>query len=287
MTTAFIFSAAFLVGGIEGFSPMITQRIFHQREFGGTVMQAFSRRDILQSSITGTIVGATLFRGPKDVLAADPFNKNKPDRAEGLEDNFWTRADRGTGGEINGVAPPPTSRDKDGSVQVSLQAPGSDDIDDRIGSNSVAVTFTSPWKQKRGSVAAYGDASKNQDAFVALRGLPKSTATAPNAASLLKQEVVLEAVLGRDSRFGAYGAPTNVKVLSDKSADADGLRILDVSFTTQGAQLEVDKHVLIGCRVVKAGASPVLALVVAGSSKAKWGESQEDAKTIVESFKAM
>jgi len=137
------------------------------------------------------------------------------------------------------------------------------------------------------SVAAYGDASKNQDAFVALRGLPKSTATAPNAASLLKQEVVLEAVLGRDSRFGAYGAPTNVKVLSDKSADADGLRILDVSFTTQGAQLEVDKHVLIGCRVVKAGASPVLALVVAGSSKAKWGESQEDAKTIVESFKAM
>jgi len=186
----------------------------------------------------------------------------------GKEDNWLTRMDRSSSeGRNGGVAPPEAVYDKsDGSVKAMVQNP--------FGGPPSSVSFVSPWKPKKSSVLNFGSAEKNQDAFVAV-------ARATADVDKMSQAELLDSFLGRDSRFGTYGAPTNIKVRSD--ATDGGLRTLDVSFTAQGAQLEVDKRVIAGARVSESGA---LVLLVAGSSKAKWAESEADARGMVASFKA-
>ena len=139
------------------------------------------------------------------------------------------------------------------------------------------------WQEKRNSVLSFGEQSRGTDAFVALS---KDGAAGPSAAAM-PQAALLEVLLGRDSRYATYGAPSNIKVWAD-GPGRGGARVLEVSFTAQGPQLEVDRRVCAAFQALPAGGSGggVVALLVAGSSKAKWPEAADDARAMAASFEA-
>jgi len=232
-----------------------------------------TRRDFMHAAAASFLAAAAAALAPAGAVADDDPN------------SFLSRMDRGsTDGMNRGVAPPSSVRNKDdGRVFATLTPPFQPGY-------AVQVAFVSPWKEKKSSVMNFGDTAKTQDAFVALSALP----AAPAAVDALPQDVLLEALLGKDTRFGTYGSAGNIKVRSDTTApgtDGTPLRILDVSFTSQGAQLEVDKRVQVAARVVLppsggGGGPATLALLVSGTSKGKYADSEADVKQMTTTFVA-
>eukprot|EP00617_Octactis_speculum_P019347 CAMPEP_0185769572 /NCGR_PEP_ID=MMETSP1174-20130828/54780_1 /TAXON_ID=35687 /ORGANISM="Dictyocha speculum, Strain CCMP1381" /LENGTH=179 /DNA_ID=CAMNT_0028454689 /DNA_START=373 /DNA_END=912 /DNA_ORIENTATION=+ len=151
-----------------------------------------------------------------------------------------------------------------GTVNARLNVPS--------GSPQVAVTFTSPWNEKKGSVLEFTNGVGN--AFVSAKQLETKSSTM--AAKDLPASTVLDFLFDKTSKFATYGAPVNIKINAD-STNPDGLRTLDVSFTASGPSLTVDRRIAVGLRTIGRDA----VLVVAGAPKSKWTESQEDASSLV------
>lgn len=237
----------------------------------GTAMDR--RGFVLQTAALSAAAAAAL--APTGAFASDDPN------------DFFSRMERGSSeGNNRGVAPPSSVRNKDdGRVFATLTPPFQ-------AGYAVQVAFVSPWKEKKSSVMNFGDTAKTQDAFVALSPLDKKAGGDKDSIEAVPQDVVLEALLGKDTRFGTYGSAGNIKVRGDATSsgpDGSPLRLLDVSFTSQGAQLEVDKRVAVAARLVKptnAGGVTTLALLIAGTSKAKWADSEADVKQMTSTFVA-
>jgi hypothetical protein len=89
---------------------------------------------------------------------------------------------------------------------------------------------------------------------------------------------------GRDPRYGTYGSASNVKVWSDAVVGRGGrTRVLEVSFTAQGASLEVDRRVAAAFALPAPG---LVAVLVAGAPKAKWADAADEARAMAASFQA-
>ena len=200
----------------------------------------------------------------------------------------------------NGSAPPTSGMVKPkglagGKVGVTLKSPTSE---------LVEVGFTSPWvsrrgeansaaeriepnacahhpahqNEKKGQVLAFGDSKLSQDAFLALAPLK-----AKGAAGSLSKDAVLDLVVGSGSKLGG-SSPFNIKVVEDSAGALDGgkLRDLDITCSLQATNIEVAKRVAVGIRTE--GSTAVL--LIAGTNKAKWAESADEAKAMVSSLTA-
>lgn len=188
----------------------------------------------------------------------------------------FARMDRGSASERGtnaGPPPPPTmTRNKKGAggtVNAVLNAPS--------GSGRVAITFDSPWNEKKNAVLEYGDKESRGDAFVTARAL---TAKKAVAVGDVTQKEVLDILFDKESKFATYGPPVNIKINADSSSA--GLRQLDISFTAQGPSLTVDRRILCGLRTV----GPDAYAVVAGAPKIKFSEAAADAQKLVSSLGA-
>jgi len=199
-------------------------------------------------------------------------------------DSWLDRMDRGSSdGKNRGVEPPPPSRSKaDGKVAASVSSP--------LGpaAKPVQVAFVSPWKEKKGGVLNFGDSKRGTDAFVALAVVAPAAAKSldpKGGVASVPQAVLLEAMLGRDTRYGTYGSASNVKVWRDAAVGNSGqqTRVLEVSFTAQGANLEVDRRVAAAFALPAPG---LVAVLVAGAPKAKWADAAADANAMAASFQA-
>lgn len=74
-----------------------------------------------------------------------------------------------------------------------------------------------------------------------------------------------------------------MKVWSDTAGNDSGTRVLEVSFTAQGANLEVDRRVAAAFSVPQ---PELVAVLAAGAPKGKWADVADDAKSMAASFKS-
>ena len=120
--------------------------------------------------------------------------------------------------------------------------------------------------------------TKGDGAFLQVARLPdgKTLADVGNA-------VLTKAVFSTEGRFGAYGAATDVKVLSSSEKDAP-TRLLDVSFAALSpGQTEVPRRALVAA-VQPEGSADVVMLV--GSSTANaWKKAEPSMRAMAGSFR--
>jgi len=123
-------------------------------------------------------------------------------------------------------------RDSDTSPRLVTAAGGSDEIlaYELVGPDGTIalVNFEAPWPllQSPGQIEAR-DLQQPESAFVQVADLPKGATSAESLAASFYGE----AVLGSEGKFGAYGAPFDVKIKRLKT-NADGTTISLASFTT-------------------------------------------------------
>ncbi|KAJ1455933.1 hypothetical protein M885DRAFT_616758 [Pelagophyceae sp. CCMP2097] len=95
---------------------------------------------------------------------------------------------------------------------------------------------------------------------------------------------ITDTILARAGRYGAFGSPTDVRVVSDET-DAKGLRLLEVSFaavTPGGA--DAPRRAVVAATT--ALGSPDLVLLVASSSQQRWTAGGRDVlRSTAETFR--
>lgn len=173
----------------------------------------------------------------------------------------------------------PPARGKDGQVTAEIES-----TDGRI----IASSFLSPtWKLVDG--AAYDvevrDRQNGEGCYLQMvDGKNKNLASLPASYFTSK-------VLSSGGRFGAYGAPVGLKVLSDQMGSDGASRILEFSFSSLSpTYVETPRHAVISATVPKgkgeAAAQDIL-MVVGSASQARWKKGA-DAQLVaaVQSFRA-
>lgn len=92
------------------------------------------------------------------------------------------------------------------------------------------------------------------------------------------------AVFGTTGRYGAYGAPTDLKVLSDTGAESGSARKLEVAFTALSpSSAEVPRRCIVAA--TQPAGSSELVLLTAGTGAARWKKGGKEESTVaVESF---
>ena len=141
------------------------------------------------------------------------------------------------------------------------------------------VAYESPWRLAEGN---YNDVeTKSIDtgdtAFVQVM---------PGQGSLsgMKKSAFTDAILGSEGRYGAYGAPYNVKVLSDTKDESADSRTLEVSFTALGPMTEVDRRAIVTAKTAKG--SRDIVMLISGTQAARWKKGgKEDALGVTSSFR--
>lgn len=107
-------------------------------------------------------------------------------------------------------------------------------------------------------------------------------AALPSGASIgdVDDRFFTKSVLSTEGRFGAYGAPTDVKVLSSGKGSK---RLLDITFSALSpGQAEVPRRALIAA-VQPVGSSDVV-MLVSGSTLGQWKRSEPALRKMVSSF---
>lgn len=106
---------------------------------------------------------------------------------------------------------------------------------------------------------------KNTDssAFLQVAKLPDG-----KSISDVKDSFLTKAVFSTGGRFGAYGAPTDIKVVESQEKPGP-LRMLDVTFSTPSpGQLEVPRRAIISA--IQPKGSDNVVMLIGGSSPKKW-----------------
>mmetsp|Transcript_40806 Transcript_40806/g.67509 ORF Transcript_40806/g.67509 Transcript_40806/m.67509 type:complete len:311 (-) Transcript_40806:296-1228(-) len=124
------------------------------------------------------------------------------------------------------------------------------------------------------------DLGSGDSAFVVVRALPPALAAA--AAGDVPAALIKGAVFGKEGKFGAYGAPEDVKIKSDVTESATR-RSLRVSFSTYtpAMRLVLKESYITVCLV-----DSVLFILVASSSKARAKEAGPALAAAAASFRA-
>lgn len=178
------------------------------------------------------------------------------------------------------LANPPQRASSDGQVTAEIES-----TDGRI----IASSFLSPtWKLVDG--AAYDvevrDRQNGEGCYLQLvDGKNKNIASLP--ASFFTSKV-----LSSGGRFGAYGAPVSIKVLSDRMS-ADGLaRLLEFSFSSLSpTYVETPRHAVVSATMPRGAKEEKscddILMIVGSASQARWKKGADtQLLAAVESFKA-
>jgi len=125
--------------------------------------------------------------------------------------------------------------------------------------------------------------SKNQDgAFLQVAALPEGKSIGEVADSFFTKKV-----FSTEGRFGAYGAPTDIKVLStNKGAEEKnkGARLLELSFSALSpGGTEVARKALVASYQPE-GASDVV-MLVGGSTSGQWKKSEPALRAMAASYR--
>eukprot|EP00965_Chrysotila_dentata_P218884 6190823-Pleurochrysis_carterae.AAC.2 len=128
----------------------------------------------------------------------------------------------------------------------------------------VATTaFNCKWPLAEGG---YSDVeAKNRDGDAAFLQI----STLPEGQSLtgLPKKWFTQAILSLDGRYGAYGAPTDVKVLSDSAEN--GRRMLDISFTALSPGSAAIERRAVVSAMQPPGSKDVL-MLIGSTSASRW-----------------
>ena len=113
-------------------------------------------------------------------------------------------------------------------------------------------------------------------AFLQVASLPKDKMIADVSDSFFTK-----AVFSVEGRFGAYGTPTDVKVLkSDKGAK----RLLDISFSALSpGQTEVPRRAIVAA--IQPEGSTDVVMLVGGSTASQWKKSEGAMRKILQSYR--
>jgi hypothetical protein len=117
---------------------------------------------------------------------------------------------------------------------------------------------------------------KTQDgAFLQVAALPDGKSITDVADSFFTK-----AVFRADGRFGAYGAPTDIKVVASEGKDR---RLLEVNFSALSpGQTEVPRRTLVAA--VQPKDTTDVVMIVAGSTKSQWKKSEAALRSMASSF---
>jgi len=132
------------------------------------------------------------------------------------------------------------------------------------------ATFDTKWPLAEGGY--YDIEAKNREGDAAY--IQVGTLDAGESLAKLKASWFTKRICSVEGRYGAYGAPTDIKMIAD---EADGAaRKLELSFTTLSpGMLESSRHALVTA-MQPAGSSDVL-MIVASASVTRWKKAGAEA----------
>ena len=146
------------------------------------------------------------------------------------------------------------------------------------------VAATATFESRMGPVARgfyYDVEARNSklgdSAFVQVASLPAGGgADDADALAAVPASFFTRALFRPDGRFGAFGAPTDVRVVSDQFSSADGRRTLELSFAalSPGGN-EVPRRALVAAVAPPASGDAVM--LVVGATAGRWRSSGADA----------
>lgn len=133
------------------------------------------------------------------------------------------------------------------------------------------AAFDSPWPLSTGGYYdVEASTREGETAFLQVASLPKGTSIATAPASFISS-----ALFSVDGRYGAYGAPTDIKI-KEVAGDGNG-RSFDLSFTALTPSMnEVPRRGLV--RALQASGSNDVLLLMCSSSAARWKKSSAEAE---------
>ena len=144
------------------------------------------------------------------------------------------------------------------------------------------ASFQSAWPVARGMYYDVESRSKDGDsAFVTVAQLPAGSGSDLGS---VPASVFTSAIFSAANRFGAYGAPTDIRVLKSKAAPS-GQRILEVEFSALSPGLsEIPRRAIIAA--IKPEGSNDVVMLVAGSTASRWKRgAEEGARVAIDSFR--
>jgi len=144
------------------------------------------------------------------------------------------------------------------------------------GGVAATATFKSSYPLNRGMFYDVEVRSKAGDgAFLQVASLPEG-----KSIDDVSDKVITKAVFSTEGRFGAYGAPTDIKVLkSDKGKE----RLLELAFSALSpGQAEVPRRALVAA--VQPEGSSDMVLLVGGSTTAQWKKVEPEIRRMASSF---
>lgn len=145
------------------------------------------------------------------------------------------------------------------------------------GGVAATATFQAEYPLNRGMFYDVEVRSTSGDgAFMQVAALPDGKSLAD-----VGDKFLTKAVFSTEGRFGAYGAPTDIKVLKSESAK---MRLLDVSFSALSpGQTEVPRRTYIAA--VQPEGSTDVVMLVGGSTASSWKKCEPAMKSMASSFR--
>ena len=141
------------------------------------------------------------------------------------------------------------------------------------------ASFETPWFLQLGNYYDVEVRSKGGDcAFLVSKTPPQGTSSSASWFS--------DNIFGISGRYGAYGAPQDVRVLRDeRDRSVDGGRLLEYSFTALKGNAEVQRRAFV--KAVSPPGSKDVVILVAGTTASRWKKDngEKTSRAVVDSLR--
>ena len=144
------------------------------------------------------------------------------------------------------------------------------------------ASFETPWFLQMGNYYDVEVRSKEgtDGAFIVSKTPPQGTSSSASWFS--------DNIFGISGRYGAYGAPQDVRVLRDeRDRSVDGGRLLEYSFTALKGNAEVQRRAFV--KAVSPPGSRDVVILVAGTTASRWKKEngEKTSREVAESFRVV
>ena len=144
----------------------------------------------------------------------------------------------------------------------------------------VTASFETPWFLQLGNYYDVEVRSKEgtDGAFLVSKTPPQGTSSSASWFS--------DNIFGISGRYGAYGAPQDVRVLRDeRDRSVDGGRLLEYSFTALKGNAEVQRRAFV--KAVSPPGSKDVVILVAGTTASRWKKEngEKTSRAVVDSLR--
>ena len=170
----------------------------------------------------------------------------------------------------------PTQVSSRGSLAAAAEVVTADKV-------AATLAFDSPWPLQKGNYYDVEAKSKEggDGCFVVVKTPPRGAAP-----SALPKAWFADNIFNIEGRYGAYGAPQDIKLVGDAPAGDD--RLLEFSFTALSPS---NAQVLRKCfvKAVRVPGSGDTAMLVAGTTAARWKKEngEQTSRKVAESFRVV